>query len=113
VAVRAPLVDDALHLRPVDDAAQIDAVLRRGLGERGKHRPGGDDGRGDPHALPRSADRLGDPVRELLAVPRREPGARPAAVDVESARLLVAAGVHVAGSPELLEVLGELRGQLG
>ena len=71
-----------------------------------EHRPGGDHGRRDPDPLARAADRLGDPVRELLAVPGREPRAHLVAVE---RRAGAARSCPLASTfrlrPQLLEVL--------
>ena len=62
--------------------------------------PVGDHRRADPHALSRPADQLGDPDREILAVPGRHPHADavvPAGIDEPALR-------DVAGRPELVEI---------
>ena len=75
IAVLVPLVDDALDLRRVQAPRDIELPLRDELRQRREHRRGGDHGRADPHPLFGARDLAGDPCRQVLAVPRREPRA--------------------------------------
>ena len=73
VPVQLPLVEDAVDLRVVDDAGDVDLPVRADLGERAEDRARAEHRRGDPDPPLRLADPLRDPVRERLAVLGREP----------------------------------------
>ena len=104
VPVQVPLVEDAVDLRVVDDAADVDLSVGADLGQRPEDRPRAEHGRGDPDPPLRLADPLRDPVRERLAVLGREPGPHLDPVHVDRPRLDVTRADHVAGLPELVEV---------
>src|SRR5207253_262428 len=67
----------------------------------------------DADASRRGADRLREPVRELLAASWAEPGADARAGDLHRRRVHLAAVPDVAPAPELLEVVAEAGGELG
>src|SRR4029079_13052359 len=101
VAVLVPLLEHLRDLRRVDDTGEVHLTVGGGLRERAEDRRRADDRRCDSDATPGGADRLRDPVRELLAAPRAEPGAHA----VHRGGVDLAALVDFTGRPELLEVL--------
>ena len=105
VSVQVPLVVDAAHLRPVDDAGDVDLPVGDALGEGAEDRPGGEHRRAHTDAAPRLLDPLGDASRERLAAPGREPRPHLPPADVDRIRVDEAALLHGARRPELLEVL--------
>ncbi len=113
VAVQAPLVEDAVDLRVVDDPGDVDSAVGCHLRQRAEDGSGAEHGRRNPYAPLRAPDPLRDPVREVLAVPGREPGPHLDAADVHGPRLDEPGARDVAVLPELLEVelerIGELR----
>ena len=105
VSVQGPLVVDAAHLRPVDDAGDVDLPVGDALGQGAEDRPGGEHRRAHTDAAPRLLDPLGDASRERLAAPGREPRPHLPPADVDRIRVDEAAPLHGARRPELLEVL--------
>src|SRR5690349_22222720 len=102
-------MEDGLGLRAVDDSGDVAAALVGELRERAENRPGGDHRRGDPHAAPRATDGGRDPVRELLAVPRGEPGGDLRTINVDGSRLDPAAVSDVRLRPRSEEHTSELQ----
>ena len=98
-----------MHLRLVDAAGEVELALRDDLGEDRQHRCGGDHRRADPHSSPGSRDRLRDPGRERLAVPRREPRAHLSLADADGVRRNASTQLDGTRLPQLGEVLFEPR----
>ena len=94
-----------MHLRLVDAAGEVELALGDDLGEDRQHRCGGDHRRTDANPPPRSRDRLRDPCRERLAVPRREPRAHLAVADADGVRRNSSGQLDGTGLPQLGEVL--------
>src|SRR3954453_22545180 len=101
VAVLVPLLEHLCDLGGVDHAGEVDLPVRGDLRERSEDRRRADHRRGDPDPPPGRADRLRDPVCELITAARAEPGAHA----VHRRGVDLAAAVDLARRPELLEVL--------
>ena len=102
-----------MDLRPVDDAGQIDLSVRGHLREGAEDRPGADHRGGDPDPARCRADRLRDPVGELVAAAGAKPGSDGLSVDEKRCGVDPAAVLDVPPRPELLEVLEIASGEVG